>query len=379
MIDSRLQTRIFIFIFCLSILCLELITPRDYVVDHLYVIPIILANCHLGKKIGFRVNRIAIVVSTVDIAIPSYLGRGEIPINELPSYIWFNKLMVVASLIVTYWLIYRIFLYIGTIDLQTYKLSHQQDKLSAQTHLMEIREDFVHTLTHDLKTPLLGAIQTIKSFRKEQFGAINELQSRVLRTIIQSQQNSLHLIETLLDIYRNDSHELVLHPQSIDLWAIAKDSIDTALLLSTEREIKLKLKAYPREQQSIEVMADPLQLSRVFNNLIANAIYHSPRAGEVQIEIVRVASPSENRRNQEYVVEITDQGEGIAPENMTLLFERFHQVHQQVKGSGLGLYLSRQIIEAHSGRIWAESKSSQGTKFCFSLPLVQPLDKRIEN
>jgi two-component system, NarL family, sensor kinase len=308
-------------------------------------------------------------VSALDIALPNYLRRGEMPINELPSYIWFNKLMVVASLIITYWLIYRIFLYIGTIDLQTYQLSHQQEKLCAQARLMEIREDFVHTLSHDLKTPLLGAIQTIKSFQQEQFGTINELQSRVLQTISQSQQNSLNLIGTLLDIYRNDSQGLVLRNQSIDLWTIAKETVDTALLLSTEREIKLKLKAYPREQQPIEVMADPLQLSRVFNNLIANAIYHSPRAGEIQIEIVRVASPLENRREYEYVVEITDQGEGIAPENMALLFERFHQVHHQVKGSGLGLYLSRQIVEAHGGRIWAESKLSEGTKFCFSLPL----------
>jgi two-component system, NarL family, sensor kinase len=360
MIDSRLQIKILVLIFFLSIFYLEVSTPREYVFDHLYVIPIILANCHLGKKIGSRVNKTAILVSILDITFPSYLRRDGMSINELPSYILLNKLMVVGSLMVTYWLIYRIFLYIGTIDLQTYQLSHQQEKLSAQNRLMEIREDFVQTLTHDLRTPFLGAIQTIKYFQEEQFGAINELQNRVLKTISQSQQNSLYLIEILLDIYRNDAQGLLLNPQPVDLWAIAKDTINMALLLSTEREIKLKLKAYPREQQSIEVMADPLQLSRVFNNLIANAIYHSPRAGEVQIEI--------GRRNQEYVVEITDRGEGIAPENMALLFERFHQVHQQVKGSGLGLYLSRQIIEAHGGRIWAESKISEGTKFCFSLP-----------
>jgi two-component system, NarL family, sensor kinase len=361
LIGSKLQTKILIVILCGSIFLLTAFSSQEYVFEPLYIIPIIFANCHLGRKSGSRLNKLAIAVSALDFAIPYYFKRNELPINEWPAYIWANKLMVIMSLSFTYWLIHRIFLYIDTIGLQTDKISHQQDRLSAQTRLMEVREDFIHTLTHDLKTPLLGAIQTIKSFRKEQFGAINELQSRVLQTISQSQQNSLHLIETLLDIYRNDAQGLVLQPQSIDLWTIAKEAIDTAQLLSTEREIRLKLKTYLRSEQSIAVMADLLQLSRVFNNLIANAVYYSPRAGVVQIEIVR--------RDREYVVEITNWGEIIDPESMTLLFDRFHQVHQQVKGSGLGLYLSRQIIEAHGGRIWAESKLSEGTKFCFSLPL----------
>ena len=109
------------------------------------------------------------------------------------------------------------------------------------------------------------------------------------------------------------------------------------------------------------VIGDRLQLSRVFSNLLTNAIYHSPRSAEIKLAIYRYGN--------EYIIAVCDRGEGIDSASLPLLFDRFYQAEDRVQGSGLGLYLSRQIVEAHRGRIWAEPALPQGTNFYFSLPI----------
>lgn len=190
---------------------------------------------------------------------------------------------------------------------------------------------------------------------------MGSLQLKVLNTMSQSQQRSLKLVETLLDIYRNDAEGLVLNYQLVDLWSIATEAIDVILMLGLEREIKLNLKSFQPENQPMKVMADPLQLSRVFSNLLSNAIYYSPRGGQLDVVV--------SFRGGQYMVEVIDSGRGVAAADIPLLFDRFYQAHEQTQGSGLGLYLSRQIVEAHGGKIWAEPGLPQGTKFCFSLPV----------
>jgi two-component system NarL family sensor kinase len=224
-----------------------------------------------------------------------------------------------------------------------------------------MREDFVQTLTHDLKTPILGAIETIKSFQIEQFGSVSSIQFQVLSEMSKSQQRSLQLVQTLLDVYRNDAQGVTLQLQSIDLRSIAQEAIDAVTILALERELELNLKCHESRDRPLKVTADPLQLSRVFSNLLSNAIYHSPRGCRIDVTIYN--------NDRRYIVQVADRGQGIAPDTLPLLFDRFYQAHQQVQGSGLGLYLSRQIVEAHGGRIWAESELPQGTKFCFSLPI----------
>ncbi len=123
-------------------------------------------------------------------------------------------------------------------------------------------------------------------------------------------------------------------------------------------------------RQSLWVKGDALQLQRVFINLLVNAINHSRRGERVEI----VLEPQTSYQ----VVKILDTGAGIQPEQFPHLFERFYQGHsdafggfclRQTKGSGLGLYLSRQIIEAHGGMIWAENRVTTGAMFAFKLPV----------
>ena len=370
-------TRLVIGILCSLTFLLEILTPTEYVFGHLYIAPLLLASFQLGKAGTSIVASAGVCLTLLDLIVPNFEHFRVMNFGILPTYTLTNRINIVVVLLLINWLIQRNLKYAEKIDIQNKEISQHKAELLVQLGLAQMREDFVHTLTHDLKTPILGAIETIKSFQKEQFGAVSSLQSQVLATMSQSQQRSLQLVETLLDVYRNDAEGVVLQRQSIDLWAMAKEAIDAVTIFVRERQIKLTLKCYesavggsgafapaiasPAEKRQLQVTADPLQLSRVFSNLLSNAIYHSPRGGQIDVTIY-----SNDRR---YVVQVADRGQGITPADLPLLFDRFYQASQQGQGSGLGLYLSRQIVEAHGGSIWADNELPQGTKFCFSLPI----------
>jgi two-component system, NarL family, sensor kinase len=361
MTGSPSHTKSALGIVCGLIFFLEILAPTEYVFGHLYIAPILLSSFWMRSKSASIITRIAIALTLIDFLIPDFLHTGMLDVSKLPFYTLVNRLNVVVVLLLTNWLVQRNFKYVDRINLQKEEIMHHKAELSAQLNLAQLREDFVHTLTHDLKTPILGAIQTIKSFQQKQFGEVSSLQIKVLNTMFQSQQRSLQLVETLLDIYRNDAEGLVLNFHLVDLWSIAKEAIDAVRILGLEREIKLNLKSFQPENQQMEVMADPLQLSRVFSNLLSNAIYYSPRSSQIDVTVYH--------HGHEYVIQIVDSGRGVAAADLPLLFDRFYQANEQTQGSGLGLYLSRQIVEAHGGKIWAEPGSPQGTKFCFSLPV----------
>jgi two-component system NarL family sensor kinase len=242
-----------------------------------------------------------------------------------------------------------------------------QAQLQYQQQLSSIREDFVSTLTHDLKTPLLGAIETLKSFQAEQFGAVTSTQQKVLAMMARSHQTTVQMLETLLDIYRNDTEGLKLHLEPVNLVVIAEEVIATLTDLATTRRVYVSLN-YGRSdfRRFLWVNGDALQLQRIFANLLINGINHSPRGGKVEILMESDAT--------KHTVKISDNGQGITASELPHLFERFYQGNsdRQAKGSGLGLYLARQIVVAHGGAIWAENRLLGGALFGFQLPAVPP-------
>jgi two-component system NarL family sensor kinase len=267
-----------------------------------------------------------------------------------------NRTIAVIALVVTGWLSNRNRNYEEAI-------ARQQMRLLAQEKLASLREDFASTLTHDLKTPLLGAIETLKAFQQDKFGAVTPSQRRVLEIMMRSHQTTLQLVETLLDVYRNDTEGLKLQRQPINLVTLAEEAIATLTDLASARQVHIRL-GYGNSdfRQFCWVHGDALQLQRVFVNLIANGINHSRRGGKVEV----VLTPS----NAGYSVKVLDEGQGIMDSELPLLFERFYQGHsdRQAKGAGLGLYLCRQIIEAHGGKIWAKKRIPHGAIFGFRLP-----------
>ncbi|WP_238393342.1 sensor histidine kinase [Myxacorys almedinensis] len=331
---------------------IEYLTPPEYVVGYLYIGGIVLTSNHLRRRETFLITLIAAFLTLSNLWFPVY------QLSQASTIV--NRAIVVMALIVTSVISDRNRHYQAAI-------AQQQLRLHAQEQLASLREDFVSTLTHDLKTPLLGAIETLKAMQRAEFGAITPTQQTVFTTMQRSHQTTLQLVEMMLDIYRNDADGLTLKLQPIELGAIAQDAMLTLRELAAARRVHLSLNYSDSGfRQSLWAMGDALQLRRVFSNLITNSIHHSPRGASVEIWL--------ESRPSHQVVKVLDAGLGVAPEELPHLFERFYQGQsdRQATGSGLGLYLSRQIIEAHSGKIWAENRVPNGAIFAFRLPTISP-------
>lgn len=339
---------------CLVVAILEYSTPSDYVFGYLYIGPILLASRYLLRTAILRLTVLSIILTILNLWIPNNNLTTEPTVA--------NRLIAVLAISAT-----------GLLSIRNrhYQemLGQQQAKITAQEELAIVREDFVSTLSHDLKTPLLGAIETLKAFQQGQFGTVQSAQTKVLETIIRSHHNSLQLVDTLLDIYRNDTEGLRLNLTAVDLVKLAEEIASSLFDLAASRRVYLSFNYGDSDfRKLLWVKGDPLQLQRVFLNLLTNAINHTPRGGK--IEIVLESQPSYQ------VAKIIDTGAGITPEELPHLFERFYQGHsnRHAKGSGLGLYLTRQIVEAHGGNLWAENRLPHGALFGFRLPaLPHPL------
>jgi two-component system, NarL family, sensor kinase len=329
---------------------LEMLTPPDDVMGYLYISPILFASPRLNRTKTIQLTTAAVVLTLLNIWIPAN--------NTIQPSMVVNRLVAIMALVVT-----GILSNHNRYIQQT--LAQERTKLHTQEKLASLREDFTSTLAHDLKTPLLGAIATLKAFHQNQFGTVQPKQKAVLETIIRSHRMSLELVETLLDVYRNDSEGLKLNRATVDLVGLAETVASALLDLAASRRVHLSLNYGDSEfRRFLRVNGDSLQLQRVFVNLMTNAINHSPRGAKVEVVLKTQASYQ--------VVRVMDTGAGIQPQEMPHLFERFYQgeSERQASGSGLGLYLSRQIVEAHGGTIWAENRSPYGAIFGFRLPAV---------
>lgn len=332
------------------VVILEFSTPSDYVFGYLYIGPILLASRHLSRKSTYQVTLVACALTLLNVWLPS------IDIVKVPTLA--SRLIATLALVVTGILSDR-----NRVFQQT--LLQQQTKLQAQEKIASVREDFAATLAHDLKTPLLGAIETLKAFQRQSFGAVQLAQAEVIATMIRSHQTTLQLVETLLDVYRNDTEGLKLYRSSLDLVEIAEEVAKTLTDLASSRRVSISVNQGSSDfRKFLWINGDDFQLQRVFTNLLTNAINHSPRGGRVEVVLESGSSHQ--------TVKVIDSGAGVKPEELPHLFERFYQgsSDRQAKGSGLGLYLSRQIIEAHGGTIWTENRHPSGAIFAFRLPVL---------
>jgi two-component system, NarL family, sensor kinase len=334
------------------IVVLDFTTPVEYVVGYLYLLPLLMATGRFSRKSILALAVFVMVMLLLNLWWPTQ--------NGLTLSVVTNRLIATIALMITTILSDRNALYAT-------KIANQQSQLQAKNQLEGLREDFAGTLAHDLKTPLLGALSTLNAFLKEEFGSISAIQQQVLSTMQRSHETSLRLLDTLLDIYRNDTQGLQLQLAPIDLTPLVEETANQVAAIARQRQVKIIIRHGDSEfRRSLWVKADPLQLQRVLMNLLVNAINHSRRGDRVDVVL-------ESQRSQQ-CVKVLDQGAGLHPDELNHLFQRFYQgsSDRQAKGSGLGLYLARQIINAHQGKIWAENRSPRGAIFGFQLPIYLP-------
>ncbi len=254
-----------------------------------------------------------------------------------------------------------------------------------------LRDDFMATLTHDLRTPLHAAIQGIQFLQKEQLGPTTSAQQELLTVFHQSHEDMLHLVNTLLDCYRYEAGQHRLVFDETELPPLVEQVCQTLAPLAGSRGQTLQYEAIDASTPAFPtVFGDKHELKRVIKNLVGNAIAHTPKGGVLQVGFqqwerlpesipVHGCSPfpdaslvSPDWKNQPWVgVWVKDNGRGISEADQKLLFHRFSQGSSQKRnsGSGLGLYLSAQIMQAHAGLLWVESTVGGGSTFFMALPV----------
>ncbi|MEA5505608.1 HAMP domain-containing sensor histidine kinase [Halotia wernerae UHCC 0503] len=245
------------------------------------------------------------------------------------------------------------------------RLKHSLDE---QKKMARQREDFVSRLTHDLRTPLVAADRMLGLFEQETFCKISPEMKQAIAVMIRSNQNLMQMVNTLLEVYRFEAGKKTLNWESCNLREIIQEVVSELSPLASEKSLTLKIDTSKLEQLGEHaglMMGDALEIRRVFNNLIGNAIKFTDTGG---IEI-RIWEKSVNSQGQDWVIiEVEDTGYGIAPEDQANVFERFRQGRNKRSGSGLGLHLSSRIVEAHNGAITVTSELGRGTLLTVQLP-----------
>lgn len=238
--------------------------------------------------------------------------------------------------------------------------------IAQRKEIERLRDDFMSTLTHDLRTPLLAAIQTLGFFADGTLGELTSRQLELINMLTQSNRELLGLVNVLLEVYKYESGRQKLILDTVDLADLLEQIAHELDALASNREQTLKL-SLPKDLSGDchKVRGDKQELKRVFVNLIGNAINFTPKNGKIHVTLTPV-------EGEKLRIEVRDNGRGIPAKDIPLLFQRFSQgtSKQRSSGSGLGLYLSRQIVEAHHGQIWVESTEGEGSSFYVTLPIL---------
>ena len=259
--------------------------------------------------------------------------------------------------------------------------------ISKLKELEEEKEDFVSMLSHDLKSPITAVVGSIDLVREAKLGAVNEEQREYLDAAIESCEEMVEMIDTLLGIHKLEAGKMRLYFKEEDPVALAARSVGKFQTQAKRGNIKLYC-SFKEVVPGISV--DRSSFSRILGNLLSNAVKFTPEGGEIEVsvdlveEVSAVASqiPEQSypqrelpRQGRFVRIAVRDTGVGIPQDSLGSIFDRFVQARNRrqgkTQGTGLGLAFCRKAMDAHGGYIWAESKQNAGSVFTILLP-AQP-------
>ncbi len=233
--------------------------------------------------------------------------------------------------------------------------------ITDQRELENLKEDFVATLTHDLKVPIIAEKNMLELFLGESFGKISEKQEIALRNMQSSNKELLELVQTVLDTYKLKGNRIRLLRENIMLKAFINEIITEMTPIAEKSNNILKFSPI----RDIRVYADRMQLKRVIKNLIQNAISYGESNSPIEIFIGEIP--------KYIVIKVKDYGAGIAPSDIDKIFNKYYSAANKYRkiGTGLGLYLAFQITKAHGGDLAVDSVVDEYTEFSVKLPAIE--------
>lgn len=221
----------------------------------------------------------------------------------------------------------------------------------------QMKDEFLEMTSHELKTPLTSMSSFVQLFLDGKLGKVTRRQEEGLESISEDTARLRSSIENIMQISKLESGMMKLSLENLNLGELIQNVVDGLKQLAANKRIKItqKITKLPA------VRGDKMLLGNVILNLVDNAIKFTPPNGEVSV--------GAKVKDDHVVVSVKDTGIGISREDVPQLFDKFFQVDHSVPGAGLGLSICKAIVEAHGGKIWAESQLGKGSTFSFTLPI----------
>jgi signal transduction histidine kinase len=240
-------------------------------------------------------------------------------------------------------------------------------RVAERTKALEVaskhKSDFLANMSHELRTPLNAIVGFSQVLKERLFGEVNDKQEEYLDDILSSADHLLALINDILDLSKVEAGQVELETGLFSL----REALERGVVMVRERASKNRVRLVLELDPAVDLVeGDERRIRQVVFNLLSNAVKFTPAGGQVDV--------SATRRDGEVLVAVTDTGPGIAAEDQARIFEEFQQATsdgngERPEGTGLGLALSRSLVELHGGRIWVESQPGHGSTFTFTLPV----------
>ncbi|MHB1456021.1 MAG: sensor histidine kinase [Armatimonadota bacterium] len=239
-------------------------------------------------------------------------------------------------------------------------ISRQYNQLK---QLEQSRDDMIHMIVHDLRTPLTSMIGSLQTMQIGTFGELNPDMAEFVDMSVKGSERMLGMVNDLLDISKMDAGSMQLEIEKTKVIDLAASAVSEVQYLIKEKEIQLEVTIQP---DTLEVMCDVDKIRRVITNLLGNAIKFTPAKGSVNFSVSGDSSG--------ITISVSDTGEGIPEDYIDKIFDKFGQVESRKAGrrrsTGLGLTFCKLAVEAHKGNIWVDSTLGKGSTFSFKLPAV---------
>ena len=231
--------------------------------------------------------------------------------------------------------------------------------VTIELEIETLKEDFVATLTHDLKVPIVAEANIVEFLLEGKFGDITEKQKVALQNMQVSNKELIDLVQILLETYKIKEHGIKLLKETIVLDPFIEGIVAEMQPIANKSGITINF----NPERALTVNADPIQLNRVIKNLISNAISHSNTKECIDVKT--------GEQKGFITISVIDYGQGISQEEIKMIFNKYYSAAKKFRkiGTGLGLYLSQQIALSHGGEITVDSEENVRTEFCVKLPV----------
>lgn len=265
----------------------------------------------------------------------------------------------------------------ASIHLETLRLNEElQQRAQELQELDRLKSSFLANMSHELRTPLNSILGFSDVMLEGIDGPLTEYMENDLRLIQKNGQHLLSLINDILDMAKIESGRMNLHPENFKLYDLVQDVFKITSSLANAKELALFVE--PDSEIDTVIYADNIRMRQVMINLVNNAIKFT-ESGSISIRITRIP-------NEKALITVKDTGLGIPEDHLEKIFQEFSQVDtsttRKAGGTGLGLPISRKLVQMHGGRLWAESRGlpGEGSTFFVEMPLIaqitEPIEKR---